>query len=101
MCEAEITRLEQRLLESEKERKKYQNEANRIREMMHKNQMSTRHAAQIGKCCAISSCNLQRMLNVLTISLTSFFQSPIISTAKPIRAGQSGIINRPAVAQAK
>lgn len=34
--------------ESERERQRYQNEANRIREMMQRNVMSTRHAAQIG-----------------------------------------------------
>lgn len=49
MCEDRIHSLEQKLRESEKERHRYQNEANRIKEMMQRNVMSTRHAAQIGK----------------------------------------------------
>lgn len=49
MCEDRIHSLEQRLRESEKERQRYQNESNRIKEMMQRNVMSTRHAAQIGK----------------------------------------------------
>lgn len=48
MCESRINSLEQKLRESEKERLRYQNEANRIKEMMQRNVMSTRHAAQIG-----------------------------------------------------
>lgn len=47
--EDHINKLEQKLRESERERQRYQNEANRIREMMQRNVMSTRHAAQIGK----------------------------------------------------
>mgnify|MGYP006965678644 CR=1 FL=1 len=49
MCEDRIHSLEQKLRESEKERHRYQNEANRIKEMMQRNVMSTRHAAQIGE----------------------------------------------------
>ena len=49
MCEDRIQMLEQKLRESEKERHRYQNEANRIKEMMQRNVMSTRHAAQIGE----------------------------------------------------
>ena len=49
MLEDHIHALEQKLRESEKERYRYQNEANRIKEMMQRNAMSTRHAAQIGK----------------------------------------------------
>lgn len=50
MCEEHIRNLESKLMESEKERQRYQNEANRIKEMMQRNVISTRHAAQIGKC---------------------------------------------------
>lgn len=49
MCEDTIHSLQQKLRESEKERHRYQNESNRIKEMMQRNVMSTRHAAQIGK----------------------------------------------------
>lgn len=53
MYEDRIHSLEQKLRESEKERHRYQNEANRIKEMMQRNVMSTRHAAQIGKLILI------------------------------------------------
>lgn len=49
MYEDRIHSLEQKLRESERERHRYQNEANRIKEMMQRNVMSNRHAAQIGK----------------------------------------------------
>lgn len=49
MCEDRIKKLEQDLRESEKERQRYQNESNRVREMAQRNMISNRHAAQIGK----------------------------------------------------
>lgn len=55
MYEDRIHSLEQKLRESEKERHRYQNEANRIKEMMQRNVMSTRHAAQIGKYFLVCS----------------------------------------------
>lgn len=62
MLEDQINALEQKLRESEKERHRYQNEANRIKEMMQKNVMSTRHAAQIGKCF-VGVLRLQRSIS--------------------------------------
>lgn len=55
MCEDRIHSLEQKLRESEKERARYQNEANRIKDMMQRNVNSTRHAAQIGKLNQLDS----------------------------------------------
>lgn len=58
MYEDRIHSLEQKLRESEKERHRYQNEANRIKEMMQRTVMSTRHAAQIGKLILIKMMNI-------------------------------------------
>lgn len=49
VLENRINILEQKLRESERDRTRYQSEANRIKEMMHRNVTSTRHAAQIAK----------------------------------------------------
>lgn len=67
MCEDRIHSLEQKLRESEKERHRYQNEANRIKEMMQRNVMSTRHAAQIGNCHFRLLSSLSHMILLLTI----------------------------------
>lgn len=93
MCEDHIHALEQKLRESEKERHRYQNEFNRIKEMMQK-MSSSRHAAQIGKHFSSSS-----NYNFFNEQLSNF-HSIVPQTAKPIRAGQSGNVNRP-VAPAK
>lgn len=59
MCEEHIRNLESKLMESEKERQRYQNEANRIKEMMQRNVISTRHAAQIGKDSDINQLSIK------------------------------------------
>lgn len=93
-CEELIESLKQRLRESEKERQRYQNEASRIREMMQKSHMSTRAAAQIGKFNLYTQSEpFDHAYGPHTNCLNVPFHSKL---AKPIRAGQSGIINRPA-----
>lgn len=72
MCEDRIHSLEQKLRESERERHRYQNEANRIKEMMQRNVMSTRHAAQIGTDCF--SLNLLVPTKVPKLTPSSLFQ---------------------------
>lgn len=99
-CEERIHYLEQKLRESEKERHRYQNEANRIKEMMQRNVMSTRHAAQIGEFQRIRPLTPLLYIFGFSVSVTNT-TPPVQFLAKPIRAGQSGIINRSAVAQAK
>lgn len=95
MCEDHIHALEQKLRESEKERQRYQNEFNRIKEMMQK-MSSSRHAAQIGKYFHKVEHAIRNQASIER----RIANVPFLLLAKPIRAGQSGNVNRP-VAQAK